>query len=108
MIFGLLQAWEQLSGNLLALAGSKAKGNHEVDHSYITPTIIGMSRQNMKFFESVIENDVHMKNRQSHQINNLIMWFYSYRLALGDFNESNLEELKRLMQGDPVVFWNLG
>lgn len=28
--------------------------------------------------------------------------------ALGEFDESNLEELKRLTNGEPVVFWNLG
>lgn len=44
MFFGIsdvFQAWEQLSGNVMAIAGSKAKGSNGVDHSYITPTIIG-------------------------------------------------------------------
>ena len=44
MFFGIndvLQAWEQLSGNVLAIAGAKARGSNGVDHSYITPTIIG-------------------------------------------------------------------
>lgn len=44
MFFGItdvFQAWEQLSGNVMAIAGSKAKGGNSVDHSYITPTIIG-------------------------------------------------------------------
>jgi len=26
----------------MAIAGAKAKGSNNVDHSYITPTIIGM------------------------------------------------------------------
>lgn len=44
MFFGIadvFQAWEQLSGNVMAIAGAKAKGSNNVDHSYITPTIIG-------------------------------------------------------------------
>jgi len=46
MFFGItdvFQAWEQLSGNVMAIAGAKAKGSNSVDHSYITPTIIGKS-----------------------------------------------------------------
>jgi hypothetical protein len=44
MFFGIadvFSAWENLSGSVLAIAGAKAKSNSAVDHSYITPTIIG-------------------------------------------------------------------
>lgn len=47
MIFGIsdvLQAWEQLSGNVMAMTGSKPKGINSADYSYITPTIIGKSK----------------------------------------------------------------
>jgi hypothetical protein len=43
----------------------------------------------------------------SHIKLNTILWLSSYRIALGEFNESNIEELKRLTQGEPVLIWNI-
>jgi hypothetical protein len=33
---------------------------------------------------------------------------FFFLIALGEFQESQLEEIKRLTKGEPVVFWNLG
>lgn len=63
----VLQAWEQVSGGIIAFTGNR-RGVAGVDYSYITPTII----------------------------------------ALGEFSESNVEELVKVTQGDPAVIWNLG
>lgn len=44
MFFGIsdvFSAWENLSGSVLAIAGAKAKNSNAIDHSYITPAIIG-------------------------------------------------------------------
>jgi hypothetical protein len=31
-----------------------------------------------------------------------------YNIALGEFHDTHVEELKRITQGDPVIVWNLG
>jgi hypothetical protein len=56
MFFGIadvFSAWENLSGSVLAIAGAKAKSNSAVDHSYITPTIIGSSTSGLQHFTPV-------------------------------------------------------
>jgi hypothetical protein len=40
-ISDVFQAWDVLSGSVLAITGAKSKNANAVDCSYITPAIIG-------------------------------------------------------------------
>jgi hypothetical protein len=83
----VLQAWDNLSGNLRSNVAPNIKINSSVEHAFITSTIIGIQLL-----------DYSIPNFVSHL--NLT--------ALGELHDSNIDDLIRIIQEEPVVMWNIG
>eukprot|EP01034_Spumella_vulgaris_P023840 gene23840-30115_t len=64
----VLQAWDNLSGNLRSNGAPSVKINSAAEHAFITSTII----------------------------------------ALGELHDSNIDDLIKVIQEEPVVVWNIG
>jgi hypothetical protein len=82
----VLQAWDNLSGNLRSNGAPSVKINSTVEHAFITSTIIGIQCWKSR------------SNFVSH---------FNFT-ALGELHDSNIDDLIRDIKEAPVVVWNIG
>ncbi len=91
MNFTINDMYDALNHLTGAMAGAKTVKVNSIDHSYITPTIIG--NRTSRFHDTWMIP---------------LTLFLSPLIALGDFSDSKVNELVQLTQGEPTVIWNLG